>query len=342
MIPVNKPLKQILIAFFAGGLVTGAGLGTLGYLQYQKMQAENSRLQTVVNKQKFRINNLSSQQSRLNAELGAIQDEKDQTYEQTIGALMQAKDNASIEALYEIGVKALAEKDAPRAYFALSQVQKFNPQYKAIAEHYPVSQQAYAQHQQRELQNQLNTSYAKGLDQQASGQFAQAKNSYQEVVSRKADFKDAKARLDTVTRYLSARTQTREQEQKTRWLATTYQLGLKHQANGRFADAQTAYAQIVSYAPQYKDTATRLKAVAAKLPKIPPLASAGPNCYAQGTLFGKCAMGAQDPVCSQITATETPAACKNDPEFIRGYQSTATQDPNGLLKGLSSFLKDIS
>ncbi|MGV3527238.1 MAG: hypothetical protein ACO1RX_23685 [Candidatus Sericytochromatia bacterium] len=331
-----------MIAFLTGALLTGAGLGTAGYMQFQSLQAETTRLQSVVDKQKLRLEKLRSQQSLLNSELSAIKDEKDQTYEQTIGALMQAKDNASIEALYAIGRKALAEKDAPRAYFALSQVHAAAPQYKDLATHYPLAQQAYAQHQQRVQQEQLNAAYARGLDQQAKGELAQAQASYREVLRLKTPFKDAKARLEAVTRYLNTRTQTRELAQKNAWLASTYKLGLSHQANGRFADAQAAYAQIVGYAPQYKDTAARLKAVRAKVPKTVPLASAAPNCYAQGTLFGKCAMGAKDPVCSQINAKETPVACKNDPEFIRGYQSTATADPNGLLKGLSSFLKDIS
>jgi len=342
-------VKQILIAWIAGGLVTGGSLGTLGYFHIQGLKAENTRLATEVKKQKWQLQNMSDQQARLSDELAGFKDAKNRSYEQTIGALMQAKDNASLEALYEIGVKALSEKDAPLAYFALDEVHKARPKYKDIAQHYPAAQQAYNQHKQTQFQHRLDTTYAQALDQQASQQFAQAKNSYQMLVNMKPDFKDAKIRLETVTRYLAAREQTRSLEQKKQWLETTYRLGFDHQAYGRYSDAQAAYAQIVHYAPQYKDSAKRLAAVRAKLPKTPPLAQANApaaptqSCYEQGLLFGKCAVvGAQDPTCSQLNTAAPPTACQKDPEFIRGFQATSNRDPSGLLRGLSSFLKEIS
>ncbi|MEZ0375085.1 MAG: hypothetical protein ACAI44_38720 [Candidatus Sericytochromatia bacterium] len=340
-------MKQILIAFIAGGLVTGGALGTVGYFKIKDMNEENIRLETVVKKQDKRLKNLSNDQTRLQTELDEIKDQKDQSYEQTIGALMQAKDNADIDALYEIGIKALAEKDAPRAYFALAQVQKANPKYKAIEQHYATAEKAYHRHQQTEFAAKLNAAYSKALDQQASNQFAQARSSYQQVVDMKSDFKDAKVRLATVTRYLAARSQTRDLEQKKQWLEATYKLGNNYQAHGRFADAKVAYEQIVNYAPQYKDSARRLIAVRAKLPKAPPLAQAkspaaqNQNCYTKGLEYGKCAMGVQGQDCSQIQVSKLPAECKDNPEFLRGYKSTATSDPNTLLKGFSSFLKGL-
>lgn len=345
-------LKQILIAFMVGALLTGAALGTFGYAQYKTMNEENTRLATVIKKQAWRLDNLTQNQSRLEAELSGIKDEKNKSYDQTIGALMQAKDNASIDALYTMGIKALNEKDAPRAYFALAQVVQANPEYKAIADYYPKAESAYQQHQEKLTHDKLSATYALAFDQQAKGQFAQAKANYAAVVNLKPDFKDAKARLLVVSRHLSVRTQTRELEQKKQWLEAAYKLGFNHQANGRYADAKSAYQQIVNDSPAYKDAAQRLKAVVAKLPKTPPpvavqasdpvaIAAQNQACYNKGKILGSCAQDPNGPGCGSPEMSVTPAECKNNPEFTKGYQSTATRDPNGMLKGLSSLLKNL-
>lgn len=348
---MRQLLKPVLIAFSVGGLLTGSVLGAVGYTQYQAMSEETLRLETVVKSQAWRLDNLTKNQTRLEAELSGFKDEKNRSYDQTISALMQAKDNASIEALYAMGVKALNEKDAPRAYFALSQVKQANPEYKAIAEDYPKAEQAYQQHQQKLQQEKLTATYAQAFDQQAKGQFAQAKANYEAVVNTKPDFKDAKTRLVVVSRQLAVRTQTRELEQKKQWLEATYKLGFNHQANGRYADAKNAYQQIASDSPAYKDVAKRLKAVVAKLPKAPPapvqvtdpvaLAAQNQACYNKGKILGSCAMDPNGPGCGSPEMSVTPEECKNNPEFTKGYQSTATRDPNGMLKGLSSLLKNL-
>lgn len=345
-------LKQILIAFMVGALLTGGALGAFGYAQFKTMNEEKTRLETVIKKQAWRLDNLTKNQSRLEAELTGIKDEKNKSYDQTIGALMQAKANASVDALYAMGIKALNEKDAPRAYFALAQVVQANPEYKAIAEYYPKAERAYQQHQQKLTQDKLSATYSLAFDQQAKGLFAQAKANYEAVVNLKPNFKDAKARLLAVSQQLAVRTQTRELEQKKQWLEATYKLGFNHQANGRYADAQQAYQQIVNDSPAYKDAASRLKAVTAKLPKTPSVAQSEPAnttaltaqnqaCYEKGKIFGLCAMDANSPGCGNPEMARTPAECQNNPEFTRGYQSTATRDPNGMLKGLSSLLKSL-
>lgn len=338
-------MKKILIAFLSGSLVTAGTLGTLGYLKYNDMRAENNRLEMVVKKQDWRLSNLSKNQVSLEAELTNLKENKELAYDQTIGALMQAKENASIEALYEIGVKALAEKDAPRAYFALAQVIKANPKYKDIAEHYPKSQQAYGKHQQSLFDAELKETYLKAFDQQANKQYAQAKVNYQRVLEMKPDFKDAKARLATVSRQLNLRDQTRDLDQKNQWLAATYKLGFNHQANGRYAQAVVAYEQIVNDSPNYKDSAKRLEAVRSKLPRVPvPPQSQAPStdqklCYEIGVTFGRCSKNMTGEGCSQLSQ---PAACKGSPEFVKGFQTTGAVDPNTLLKGLSSFLTDMN
>lgn len=345
-------MRQILIAFSVGGLLTGGVLGAVGYTQYQSMREETNRLETVIKKQTWRLENLTKNQARLETELTGIKDEKNKSYDQTIGALMEAKDNASIEALYTMGVKALNEKDAPRAYFALAQVKEVNPEYKAIAEYYPQAEKAYQQGQQLLLQEKLKLTYAQALDQQSKGQFAQAKANYEAVVNTKSDFKDAKARLLVVSRQLAIRTQTRELEQKKQWLEAAYKLGFNHQANGRYADARNAYQQIANDSPAYKDAAQRLKAVLAKLPKAPPpapiqasdpvaLAAQNQACYNKGKIFGSCAADPNSPGCGSPEMSSTPAECKNNPEFTKGYQSTSSRDPNGMLKGLSSLLNSF-
>lgn len=382
MKPIPKPcqyedmerraqVKQLLIAFVAGSLVTGTGLGAWGYYQFQQFNTETSELKVVVSKQKWRLDNLIESQGRLQTELAGFKEQKDQSYDQTIGALIQAKENAGMEALYEMGIKALAEKDAPRAYFALAQVHKANPKYKAIAEHYAAAQTAYQAHQKNLAAETLKNNYLKAFDQQANRQFAQAKLNYQAVVQQQANYKDAKARLAAVNKQLSLQNQTRDLEQKKQWLAATYQLGFNHQANGRYAAARDTYQQIVNDSPLYKDTATRLKMVRAKAPPAPPVTQANspaagsdPRCFEIGQSFGRCASDPSSPVCGQIQTSPLLTACKGNPEFARGIQATTKRtltpdadsgdlnspdlnrqepnpDPNSLLRGLSSFLKDM-
>ena len=342
-------MKQLIMAFVTGALVTSGALGSLGYIEYTKMQKQTAQLNETVKKQRWRIDNMTRTQASLQAEISGFKEAKKRGYDQTIGALMEAKENASIEALYTWGVKALAEKDYPRAYFALVEVHKAKPDYEDIATQYPLAEKAYATYQQEQKQKQTAAAYALAFDQQAKGQWAQAKVNYQQALALTPGYKDSAARLEQVNRQLATRTQLKDQAQKTAWLKATYQLAFNHQANGRYAAARDAYQQVVSYAPGYKDAAQRLKTVAAKAPKpavqaVTPSAPAqatAQNCYAQGQAFGQCAQNPNNPGCSALQQGSTPAACKDNPDFIKGYQSTASRDPNGLLKGLSSMLKQL-
>lgn len=367
---MRQQLRPILIGFLAGALVAGLALGLWATFSLGAVQAEKTRLEAVVKKQSKRINSLSQDQSRLQTELADAAAEKDKGYDQTIGALMDATESAGIEALYALGLKALAEKDYPRAYFALAKVHEADPAYKGIKQQYPAAQKAYARHRQSELE----ALYHKGLDQQASQQFGQAKSSFQQVVAANPAYKDAKARLASVSRSLAVRAQASELQQKKQWLEATYKLALNQQALGRLGDASSSFEQIVAYAPQYKDAGKRLRAIRARLPKAPVAAAAKPQnasalnelCYSKGIEFAQCAKGGSNPNCAQ-PASLAPPQCKSHPEFARGIQTVFKQNANpaGMLpdsapddpgegagdpapainseslKGFSDFLKDL-
>lgn len=346
----QNTLKQFLLAFFAGSMVTGGALGTLGYFAYADLQIEKQALLTESKKQAWRLQNLTESQGRLQEELTGFKEAKSARYDNAIGALMQAKENASIAALYDWGLKAMTENDPARAYFALAEVHKANPEYKAVASEYPKAQQAYQQYQSKQKQTQLQSDYAQGLDAQAKGQWAQAQQAYQRVLQVQNPYKDTAQRLATVSKQLNTRTQSLDLKQKQAWLEATYKLALSQQASGRYAAARDAYQQIVADAPGYKDAAQRFKVMQAKAPKPTPPPSTLPtaNCYAQGQLFGRCASDPNSPGCSSLQNQSTPAACKNSPEFVKGFQAAATpntanneRDPNGLLKGLSSLMNQF-
>ncbi len=350
-------MKQLFMAFMAGTVVTGATLGTLGYFYIGDLNAEKTELQTLTKKQSWRLENLTDSQTRLQNELQNLKEQRKKTYDTTITSLMQAKNNAGLEALYEMGNKAFAEKDYPRAYFALAQVIKANPQYKNIAKEFPAVKTAYEKHRKDLSAQLLKTTYGKALDAQAKEQFGQAKAAYEEVIRLQADYKDAKQRLATVTRQLDTRNKALAQSQKKKWLSETYKVGFNHQAIGRYADAKAAYQQVVNYAPNYKDAAKRLKTVASKVP-VPvstpvPVAATGNNCYQLGMTVGRCGSNPNNPGCANLQSSAQIAACKNNPEFVKGYQTTlnagaattpgagTNPDPNGMLKGISSLLKNL-
>lgn len=352
--------QELIIAFLTGGLVMGGTTAGVGYLVMSGTSAENARLQSVVKKQEKRLKKLNTTQTDLQTELTSLKDQQDQGYQQTIDSLMTAKENADIDSLYQMGAKALAAKDAPSAFYSLSKVHEQNPKFKEIDKLFPAAKKAYDQHQQTELEARLKAAYAKGLDMQASNQLAQAQASFQQVVNLKADYKDAKVRLANVSRYLAVRGQTRELEQKKQWLEATYKLGVTQQSLGRFAAARDAFAQIKQYAPQYKDSAKRLSLVQAKLPKTAPqlpnqmAAGARQKCYDLGTVYGSCTKNPQSPACTQVQNTPLSAECKNNPEFLKGYQSVASgggaampeealpeRNPNEELKGFADFLKGL-
>jgi outer membrane murein-binding lipoprotein Lpp len=315
-------LKDTLIAFLAGSLLAGGTLGTLGYLKINDLSSENTRLEVKVKKLNWRQENLNKNQASLTEELNGLKEKKDQGYDQTIGALIQAKDNASIDALYEIGLKALQEKDYPRAYFALAQVEKANPKFKEIPKYYPEAKKAYDKHQQSQLEEKIKTTYSQAYDQQAHGQLAQAQTNYQRVLRLRPTHKEAQNRLRSVNQYLALGQRTRDFAQKKQWLEATYKLGVSEQAIGRYAQAREAYYSILNEAATYKDTASRFKVVNARLPKMTPQAQAvsGTNCYEKGVAFGKCAkLGANSQNCASVSSP--PAECKANPEFVRGMQT---------------------
>ncbi len=356
-----KTFKEKLIPFALGCLLSAAAMGLWGYLNIHSLQTENKQLQKQVKKHVWREENLNKAQASLKAELEWLKEKKATEYDQTIGALMQAKDNAPIEALYELGVKALQEKDYPRAYYALAQVQAVNPKFKEQQKFYPQAKKAYESHQQKQLEDTLKTTYAQAYDQQLNGQFAQAKTNYQRVLALKANYKDAQKRLNMVSQYLAVREQNREFEQKKQWLEASYKLGINAQLQGRFAQAKEAYAAIVNYAPRYKDAAQRLKVVQARLPKTSPLslsANQNVNCYEIGVAFGKCAkLGADVTTCGKTDVSRIPPACKDNPDFAKGLKMALSSGRSGgangdnggegepsasdLLKGLPSLLSNL-
>lgn len=350
-------VKQFLVAFLAGSVVTGGALGTLGYFGYRDFQEQKQALLTETKKQAWRLQNLSDSQTRLQEELEGFKSAKAANYDTAMGALIQAKENASIAALYDWGLKALEEKDVPRAYFALSEVHKANPKYKAVAETYPKAQQAYTQYQKTQQQEQLQGAYAQGLDFQAKGQWAQAQQAYRKALQLQNPYKDAAQRLATVSKQLTTRTQTQDMKQKQAWLDAAYKVAFNHQANGRYAAARDTYQQIVADSPGYKDAGQRFKSMLAKAPRPTPAPQAAAvastaNCYEQGQIFGRCASDPNRPGCSSLSTQSTPAACKNNADFVKGFQAAATpagtpgtdanpRDPNGLLKGLSSLMNQF-
>jgi len=351
-----KPFKERLIVFLAGGMVVGGAVGAWGYLNISARQSEVVRLRLTVKKQIWQEENLNKSYASLKEELNWLKEKKAQSYDQTIGALMQATDNAPIEALYELGVKALQEKDPSRAYFALAQVHKANPEYKEIAKHYPMAQKAHEHERQKQMADKLKSAYAQGYDQQAKGLFAQAKANYQRVMELNPLYKDTQKRLNTVSQYLAVREQSREFEQRKQWLEASYKLGVNAQIQGRYAQAKETFAAIVSYAPKYKDAAQRLKVVLARLPKTQPLnaTASDPHCYEKGVAFGKCAsLGSGSSNCGQADLSQIPAGCKDNPAFAKGLKSGLSSAGRGtggegnepstadLFKGLPSLLKDL-
>ncbi len=353
--------KEKLIPFALGCLLSAAAMGFWGYLNIHSLQTENKQLQKQVKKLVWREENLNKAQASLTAELAWLKEKKATEYDQTIGALMQAKDNAPIEALYELGVKALQEKDYPRAYYALAQVEAVNPKFEEQQKYYPQAKKAYANHQQKQLEDTLKMTYAQAYDQQLNGQFAQAKTNYQRVLALKANYKDTQRRLTVVSQYLAVREQNREFEQKKQWLEASYKLGINAQLQGRFAQAKEAYAAIVNYAPRYKDAAQRLKVVQARLPKTASLthsANQNGNCYEIGVAFGKCAkLGADVTTCGKTDVSRIPPACKDNPDFAKGLKMALSSGRSGgangdnggegepsaadLLKGLPSLLSNL-
>lgn len=345
-------LKPILIAFTAGSLVTGGAVGTIGYLTIKALNTEKAHLQAKVKKLGWREENLSKNQASLQEELNGLKEKKAQEYDQTIDTLMQAKANADIRALYEIGVKALQEKDYPRAYFALAQVEKANPQFKDLPKQYPAAKKAYDQYQQNHLAENLKKTYLQAYDQQMNKQFAQAKFNYQRVLDMQPHYKDAKARLYTVTQYLTVRDQSRDLEQKKEWLEALYKVGLNEQGLGRYVQAKEAYQHILDYAPHYKDTARRFKTVRAHLPKtLSPTqavnattAGQNLNCYEKGVTVGKCStLGSEAANCSQSDLSRLALECKDHPEFAKGLKSTVTSGnpATTLLRDLPNLLQNL-
>lgn len=332
--------KEILIGFVAGGLMTGGALGAVGYLKIHELNAENSRLEVKLKKSSARQTKLTKTQASLQSELESIKQKKGQAYDETIDTLIVAKENAGVDALYEIGSQALREKDYPSAYYALSQVEKAKPDYKEIARLYPESQKAYEIHKQKTLDKDLSSAYAKAYDHQLKGQFAQAKDQYQRVVELKASYKDAKTRLTLMTQLVATTYKTRDYAQKKQWLDNTYKLAVNEQALGRWAQARDAFASIVSTAPGFKDSAKRLNTVSARLPKAPQVvATADPRCYEKGVAFANCAKDSSAEICKQYI--QAPPECKGNPEFQKGMGSVTTQESLDMIKGLPDLLKSL-
>lgn len=332
----------MLTGLVGGVLLTSGLLGGLGYWQYQRLSAQNSRLSQQVKKLEWRNQNLNTSQSALSEELTQLKQQHERAYDQTLNTLLEAADTAGIRALYETGLKAWEAKDVPNAYFALSQVHKFRPDYAEMNKRYPPVQKAYAEHQQRQRDKDRDESYARGLDAQRKQDFAQARTAFQRVLTLQPGYKDTDKRLKQVSQALATLQQTKDQAQKKQWLEATYKLGLEAQKLGRYAQAKMAFEGIVSDAPGYKDSAQRLKSVSTQLAKVAalnpglgnPAAGQPNNCFAQGASLANCARSGNPGQCTQMAASSL-AACKNHPDFKRGMQSvnggqTALSEPDDL------------
>jgi len=349
-------LKKYLIAFLAGALLTGTGVGVGAYLQTSALTTENKSLQAKLKKLNWQQDNLLKNQANLVDELNGYKENKAQVYDQTIGALMTAKENATLDALYAIGVKALREKDYTLAYFALVEVQAALPHYKELDRYFPESKQAYEKKQQALADEKLKNAYAAAYDYQAKGQFEQAKLNYQRVLEMNPRYKDAAARLQAVTRYLTVRQKSKEFEQKKQWLEASYKLGVNEQGQGRLLQAKQAFEAILKEAPHYRDVAKRFQFVNARLPKAPPsvqIATAPKpalNCYERGLAFGKCATaGGENANCSESDVARLQFECKGNPEFAKGLKAAVgggrgeggSVSAATLFKGLPSLLKSF-
>ncbi|PKL75727.1 MAG: hypothetical protein CVV27_13880 [Candidatus Melainabacteria bacterium HGW-Melainabacteria-1] len=363
--------KQILIGGLAGCLMTGLGLGGVGYLAFKDLSTEKTALQIKLKQAALRHADVSETQSELQAEIEGLKAQKAKAYGKTIDSLIQAKEHAGIDAMYEIGIRALQAKDYAKAYFALAGVKDADPAYKDVKTHYPAAKKAYDVFQKKTLEEKLSSNYARAVDHQIKGQFAQAQAAYRQVVSLNPSYRDSKARLNVVSQQLSLIQASREAEQKKRWLEASYQLAIKEQALGRLSRARDTYAAIVFYAPKYKDAAQRLKSINARLPKPSPpatqqVAAGNPQCYQKGVAFGNCAKaGAGNPACQQPGMNSIPPECMGNPEFQKGMSSVISQtrqDPQdfqdspdiqntqdvqdsqntlNLLKNLPSVLKNL-
>lgn len=342
--------KDILIAAIAGSVFTAGVLGTLGYFKIAALTTEKARLQITLKKLEWRQENLTESHEALQAEIKQLKAKKADEVDQTIDALMQAKEEASIAALYEIGLKAWQEKDTAQAYFALAQVWKANAHYKEIAKFYPLAEQAHAKTQAAQAQERVKATYAKAYDYQVHRQFAQAKVHYEQVLALQPGYKDTASRLRAVSQQLGLIQRSRDFEQKKHWLEASYALGVKQQNQGLYTQARDSFQAILKDAPRYRDVPQRLKTVLARLPKPPAVVPANTaaqdlNCYEKGAAFGKCAsLGAGESNCSAAALTPPPE-CKGNPEFTRGLKSALGNQGNNsslsLLRGLPSMLKDL-
>lgn len=309
-----------MIGFVAGGLLSGGSIGAMGYARIQALQTENAQLSGKVKSMAVRQKKLSQTQSDLEAQLNGIKEKQGQGYDQTIDALMQAKETSDIDALYEIGLKAMQEKDYPHAYFSLAQVVKTDPEFKDIAKRFPAVAKAYADYQRKLADETLAKTYALARDFQIKGQLAQAQVNFQRVVELNPTYKDARSRLASVSQSLAVVQRTQDFAQKKQWLEASYSLGVNKQVLGRLAEAKETYEAIVQYAPRYRDVASRLRTITAMLPKPAPMAGAG-NCYAQGLTMGSCAKSPTSPGCAQLDMSHTPAECRGNPDFQKGLAS---------------------
>lgn len=322
--------KQLLIACLAGALICGGGLGAWAYQALHGLNTRNQLLEIKLRALGVRLQQQTDSASALQTEIDTLKNRRDQGYDQTIDALMQARSVADVDALYEIGLKALQEKDYPRAYFSLAQVAEARADYKQIAKLLPQAKQAYQQFQHSQQENSLAQDYALGLDHQRKGEIAQAVAAFQRVVKIKPDYRDAGLRLRRLGQLLAAVQGARDLAQKRQWLEASYQLGVKQQGLGRYAAAREVYAQIVQDAPGYRDTAQRLRTVTALLPKVQAVSQSPDElCYQLGVAFGNCAKNPGGPNCARFDTGHAPAICKDNPAFRKGLASLMAAETGG-------------
>ena len=346
-LPQLKPYQLAVLAFVLGCLVTAGALGAPGYFKLTELSKDNQHLKKVVKTQKKRLYKYQKTQTNLNEEFKGFKEQSAREHKQTLGALFDAQKSGGQEALFKMGVKAYTEKDYPRAYFALSELEKANAQYEGLAPELAKAKQAYQKYKQDQYKQELQATYLKAFDYQGHKQLAQAKAEYQKVVSKNPKYKDAQKRLNIVSKQLALRTKKTDFEQEQFWLKEQYALALKYQSQGSYLEAKKAYEEIIKFAPKYKDTDKRLVQVISLLPAAPKVnatktSNDTSDCYKKGEEYGRCyALLNKGQRCTHINVSEPPAACKNNPDFKKGFQTTAPTGAVVLLRGLSNFLKSM-
>lgn len=356
-------MKQAVIAFVMGSLITGGGLGAFGYMKVSELDKDNQILNKSLAKEQWRNKNLTKLNSNLGEENKHLKAKKIQNYDNTYRELLSAKENANLESLYRLGLEAFRQKDFPRAYYAFEQVNKSNKEYKDIATFLSKARVEFEKYNKNKVAKRLESTYLSAMDHQAKNNFGQAQNLYQQVLSMDANYKDTKERLKKTKFQFDLVKQKLKMDKTDKMIEESYKMAFDHQGHGRLKKAQLAYQFVVKYQPKYKDAKKRLDTVTKQLgdeaanqpppapntvpnsvtsannallkqfPNAQPAASI--NCYQLGVTYGKCTQQAMNgKPCANMTQLQVPKDCKGDADFQKGLKSAMNQGMNSMMRGM--------